>query len=37
MRYVDKEDLPVLIKNNELPVDENKKHEMFVYPKFLIK
>lgn len=29
MRYIDKEELPVEIKNNELPHDDNKHYEMF--------
>ena len=29
MRYIDKSDLPVEIKNNELPVDEDKCYYMF--------
>ena len=29
MKYIERDELPVEIKNNELPVDENKKHEMF--------
>ncbi len=29
MKYVDKEKLPVEVKNNELPKDENKHYEMF--------
>ena len=29
MKYIDKEDLPVEIKNNELPHDDGKHYEMF--------
>ena len=29
MRYVDRNDLPVEIKNNELPKEENKNYKMF--------
>lgn len=29
MKYIDREDLPVEIKNNELPVDEGKRYVMF--------
>lgn len=29
MKYIERDKLPVEIKNNELPVDENKKHEIF--------
>ena len=28
MRYIDYENLPVEIKNNELPIDEHKNYEM---------
>ena len=29
MRYVNKEDLPVEVRDNELPKDENKQYKMF--------
>lgn len=29
MKFVNREDLPVEIKNNELPKDANKKYELF--------
>ena len=29
MKYIEKDELPVEIKNNELPIDKNKKPEMF--------
>ena len=29
MKYISREDLPVEIKNNELPIDEGKKYVMF--------
>ena len=29
MRFIDSNDLPVEIKNNELPKDEHKHYEMF--------
>ena len=29
MKYVDREDLPVEIQNNELPKDDNKSYKMF--------
>ena len=29
MKYIDKEDLPVEIKHNELPKDEDKKYKVF--------
>lgn len=29
MNFIDKDKLPVEIKNNELPKDENKNYEMF--------
>ena len=29
MRFVDKKDLPVEIKNKELPIDDNKSYKMF--------
>ncbi len=29
MKFVDRDDLPVEIKDNELPNDENKKYKMF--------
>ena len=29
MKYIDKEDLPVEIKNNELPQDDTKTYKMF--------
>ena len=29
MKYISREDLPVEIKNNELPVDDGKRYVMF--------
>jgi len=29
MKYIDRDELPVEIKNNELPHDEGKRYEMF--------
>ena len=29
MKYIDKEDLPVEIKNNELPQDDTRTYKMF--------
>lgn len=29
MKYIDEENLPVEVKNNELPKDNNKKYKMF--------
>ena len=29
MRYIDQDDLPVEIKNNQLPKDEDKHYQMF--------
>ena len=29
MKYISREDLPVEIKNNELPIDDGKKYVMF--------
>lgn len=29
MRFVDRDNLPVEIKNNELPLDNNKHYQMF--------
>ena len=29
MKYIDREELPVEIKNNELPYDEDKNYDMF--------
>lgn len=29
MNFIDKDNLPVEIKNNELPKEENKKYQMF--------
>lgn len=29
MNFIDRDNLPVEIKNNELPKDENKKYQMF--------
>ena len=29
MKYIDREDLPVEIKNNELPIDEGRTYKMF--------
>ena len=29
MKYINHEDLPVEIKNNELPADKDKKYKMF--------
>ncbi len=33
MRFVDRKDLPVEVKENELPKDENKYYKMFCDPK----
>ena len=29
MKYISREDLPVEVKNNELPIDDGKKYVMF--------
>ena len=35
MKFVDRDSLPIEIKNNELPKDDNKRYKMFYDPKVM--